>query len=91
MKSPKHQTQLKAAIRQQIKHLNRYLTLIANVDEQTYALAREVFTTDAAVAQWLSEPAPSLWGGIPFLHMRSAKGRKAVVESLKRIVHGVPM
>lgn len=90
MKTPAHQKQLKSALNQHIRHLNRCLKLISKVDLEVYALGRDIFTDDSALALWLIEPAPSLRGAIPLKRLRSAKGRTDVVRALTQIVHGIP-
>lgn len=89
MKNPAHQKQLKSALNQHIRHLNRCLKLISKVDLEVYALGRDIFTDDVALAQWLSEPAPSLRGAIPLERLRSGKGRTEVVRALTQIAHGI--
>lgn len=90
MKTPSHQKKLKAALGKQVRHLNRCVQLVSNVDTEVYKLSRDIFSTDDAVALWLTEPAPSLRGAIPLVLMRSERGRKSVAEALKKIAHGVP-
>jgi len=91
MKPPKHHASLKASIRKQIRHLNRCLPLVSNIDPEIYALGRDLFTNDDGLAQWLTEPNPSIRGKVPLKHIRTAKGRHAVIESLKRILYGIPI
>ncbi len=89
MKSPTHQTKLKAALLRQIRHLDRCMALVPHVDEGVYRLGRELFKSDLGLALWLSEPASVLRGAIPLEKLRTAKGREAVVMGLKQIAYGV--
>lgn len=91
MKTPRHQTKLKTALERQIRHLDHCVTLVSNVDEEVYHLGREIFKNDLGLALWLTEPASVLKGAVPLEKLCTAKGREAVVESLKRIVYGVPV
>jgi len=90
MKTATHQKKLRSALRAEIRHLTRCMQHLSRVDEETFARGKDVFATDAALAQWLCEPARSLQGAIPLATMRTAKGRRAVAEALIRIAHGIP-
>lgn len=89
MKKPAHQAKLQAALRRQMRHLDRCITLVSMVDEEIYSLGRDIFRNDAGLALWLTEPAAVLRGAIPLQKLRTAKGRKAVVIGLKQIAYGV--
>lgn len=53
-------------------------------------LAREVFTTDSAVAQWLSLPDRSLGGKTPLKMLTTDLGAQKVEGLLRAMMHGVP-
>lgn len=89
MKKLAHQTEIHAALRRQIRHLEHCMTLVTKVDEEVYRLGRDVFRNDLGLSLWLSEPAFVLKGAVPLEKLRMAKGRKAVVVGLKQIAYGV--
>ena len=80
---------LAAGIRSEIKHLQRCLRLLPLVDREVYAAGRDLFTTDAALALWLCQPARSLDGKIPMRRLRPVKGRREVAGILGAIANGV--
>ena len=51
-------------------------------------LARTLFTTDAAVSQWLSSPAPALDGLLPLDLLDTDTGAREVEATLHGIAHG---
>lgn len=54
------------------------------------ALAREVFTTDHAVAEWLSVPDRSLSNKTPLQMLTTDLGAQKVEGLLRAMMHGVP-
>ncbi|MDB6168086.1 MAG: hypothetical protein JWM88_950 [Verrucomicrobia bacterium] len=55
------------------------------------AQAREVFSTDAAVAEWLNEPDRSLGQKTPLQMLRTDLGSQKVGSLLQAMIHGVPV
>lgn len=53
-------------------------------------LAREVFATDEAVAQWLSTPDPALGGRTPLEMQATDVGAAQAEQRLLAMIHGVP-
>lgn len=54
-------------------------------------LAREVFTTDAAVAGWMSTPKDALDGQTPLAALETGLGAVRVENLARAMVHGVPV
>jgi putative toxin-antitoxin system antitoxin component (TIGR02293 family) len=54
------------------------------------ALAREIFSTDAAVAEWLSVPDRSLGNKTPLKMLTTDLGAQKVEGLLRAMMHGVP-
>jgi putative toxin-antitoxin system antitoxin component (TIGR02293 family) len=54
-------------------------------------LAREVFSTDAAVAQWLTAPDPALGKRTPLAMLSTDVGAAQVHNLLQAMIHGVPL
>jgi len=54
------------------------------------ALAREIFSTDVAVAQWLSIPDRSLGARTPLQMLATDLGAQRVESLLRAMMHGVP-
>jgi putative toxin-antitoxin system antitoxin component (TIGR02293 family) len=54
-------------------------------------LAREVFSTDAAVAQWLTAPDASLGKRTPLAMLATDVGAGQVHNLLQAMIHGVPL
>ena len=54
-------------------------------------IAREVFTTDEAVAQWLNAPDRSLRGKTPLDMLATDVGAKEVENLARAMMHGVPV
>ncbi|MBS0399313.1 MAG: DUF2384 domain-containing protein [Proteobacteria bacterium] len=57
---------------------------------RTRALAREIFSTDAAVAEWLSSPDRSLSARTPLEMLATDLGARKVEGLLRAMMHGVP-
>jgi uncharacterized protein (DUF2384 family) len=85
-----HLHRLSAGIRTQIKHYQRCLTLVRYVDEAVLSAGMDIFSSDAALALWLCEPTETFRGKAPLLLARTAKGRKQIVNALRRIAAGIP-
>jgi putative toxin-antitoxin system antitoxin component (TIGR02293 family) len=54
------------------------------------ALAREIFSTDAAVAEWMSAPDRSLGNRTPLEMLATDLGAQRVESLLRAMMHGVP-
>jgi putative toxin-antitoxin system antitoxin component (TIGR02293 family) len=54
-------------------------------------LAREVFSSDAAVAQWLTAPDPALGKRSPLAMLSTDVGAAQVHNLLQAMIHGVPL
>jgi len=54
------------------------------------ALAREIFSTDVAVAEWLSIPDRSLGARTPLQMLATDLGAQRVESLLRAMMHGVP-
>jgi putative toxin-antitoxin system antitoxin component (TIGR02293 family) len=52
------------------------------------SLAKTIFTTDVAVAEWLSAPAPALGGVKPMGLLDTDTGAREVEAVLNGIAHG---
>jgi putative toxin-antitoxin system antitoxin component (TIGR02293 family) len=55
------------------------------------SLAREIFSSDAAVAEWLSAPDRSLGGRAPLEMLATDLGAQKVETLLRAMIHGVPV
>lgn len=55
------------------------------------ALARDVFSTDKGVAEWLTEPDGSLRGRAPLAMLATDLGTRKVENLLRAMAHGVPV
>jgi len=88
--TPKEQQRrrLEEGIRNRIRHFQRCLKLIGNVDAAVFKAGMEFFTSEFALTQWLCEPARSLGDKIPLVVMRTAKGRAQVAGVLRAIAQG---
>jgi putative toxin-antitoxin system antitoxin component (TIGR02293 family) len=54
------------------------------------ALAREIFSADAAVAEWMSVPDRSLGNRTPLEMLVTDLGAQKVENLLRAMMHGVP-
>lgn len=77
-----------AEYRRQSRHFTSCINLLQFVDERIYRSGRDLFTTDAALADWLSSPARALQGKVPLTVMRTAAGRKKVADILTGLAYG---
>ncbi|HXT47595.1 MAG TPA: antitoxin Xre-like helix-turn-helix domain-containing protein [Gemmatimonadaceae bacterium] len=55
------------------------------------SLAREIFSSDAAVAEWLGAPDRSLGGRAPLEMLATDLGAQKVEGLLRAMIHGVPV
>ena len=55
------------------------------------SLAREIFSSDAAVAGWLGAPDRSLGGRAPLEMLATDLGAQKVESLLRAMIHGVPV
>lgn len=67
---------------------NRIRSLITNPPAQA-PLRQDVFTNDAALIPWLSDPALSVVGRILVRIMRTRAGREIMAKILKAFAYGV--
>lgn len=74
--------------RRQARHFTACIDLLKYVNAEIYRRGRDIFTTDAALADWLSSPARALRGKVPLEVMSTAAGRKKVAEVLIALAHG---
>ena len=77
------------ALAHQIQHLERSRQMLSRVDNETLKAGRDLFDSEAALADWLSTPAHALAGKVPLAVMRTVKGRQKVASILRAISHGV--
>lgn len=82
---------LERALERQIAHLKKTKQQLSRIDTEIYRAGRYLFISDAALIQWLSEPAPALGGRVPLTVMRTRAGRIKVANILKAIAHGMPL
>lgn len=80
---------LDAALLAEIHRLECCRRHIGRIDQEVFQAGISCFESASALALWLSEPAVGLGGIVPLQIMRNAKGRKDVVQLLRRIEHGV--
>lgn len=76
---------LGAGIRGQIRRLQQWT---GRVNGAVFEAGMELFASEAALGQWLSEPARGLGDKIPLAVMRTAAGRAQVAEVLRAIAQG---
>lgn len=80
---------MEAAIDIKIRHYQRCRKLIRYVDRETYNAGRDLFSSDTVLAEWLCEPARALGYKVPLRVMRTATGRRQVLQIICAIEHGV--
>lgn len=85
----KHSRSLEAGFTALIRHLQRCQRHSVHIDPEIYAAGRDLFTSDEALADWLSQPASALGGKVPILCARTQKGRRQVLQIIRAIEHGV--
>jgi uncharacterized protein (DUF2384 family) len=86
--SARQRRRLVAALTAKIRHYERCLKLLPRVDAEVLEIGFELFSNELGLALWLCEPARALGGKIPLRVMRTARGRKEVVNILGAIAHG---
>ncbi len=59
------------------------------MDHEIYNAGLDLFANDIALAEWLCEPARALGYKVPFRVMRTARGRRQVLNTILAIEHGV--
>lgn len=69
-------------------HYRRCVRLLDRVDHHVFASGMDFLENEAALSQWLSEPARALGGKIPLDVMRSATGRRRVAGILTALARG---
>ncbi len=79
---------LQRAIEAKVRHYERCLAQLGRVSPEVYETGMELFESEEALAQWLSEPAPSLGGRDPLRVMATTKGRSEVARILRALAHG---
>jgi len=80
---------LRAGIRTEIRRCQRCLQLIDFVDAEVCGAGVRLFANEGTFALWLCEPAVSFGGEVPLRLMRTAKGRRKIVNLLRAVAHGV--
>jgi uncharacterized protein (DUF2384 family) len=80
---------LEIAIDAQIRKYIRYRKQLHVVDAATCAAGMSCFGSEAALIQWLCEPARALGWKVPLTVMRTATGRQKVTGILVAIDRGV--
>lgn len=79
---------MEAAINAKIRHYHRCQPLFRFLDQEVYDAGRDIFSDDAALAEWLCEPTRALGYRVPIRVMRTAGGRRQVLLSLLAIGDG---
>ncbi len=85
----RNKRRLDAGLLAEIRRLERCRLHLEAVDQEVFQAGISCFESAAALALWLSEPAPGLGGRVPLKVMRTVKGRKDVANLLRRIDYGV--
>ena len=80
---------IEAALRARIRDYEACVELLGNLDPASYQAGRDLFEDDAALAEWLCDPAMALGGKIPLRVMGTAAGQRKVAELLRAIGQGV--
>lgn len=80
---------MEAAIDVKIRHYQRCRKLFRYVDRELYNAGRDFFQSDTALAEWLCEPARALGYKIPLRVIRTATGRRQVLQIIAAIEYGV--
>lgn len=77
-----------AAIDAKIRHYQRCRPLFRFLDHEVYDAGRDIFSDTAALTEWLCNPARALGYKVPLRVMRTARGRRQVLQCLLAIAHG---
>lgn len=85
----RHHRYLDAALQSEIRRYERCRRLLAYVDREVFQAGMSCFQSTPSLALWLCAPAFGLGGKVPLRVLRTAKGRRDVVNLLGRIEHGV--
>lgn len=87
---PSHQRRrLNAAIRAQIRQLERCRKRLRYVDPKIFEAGMQCCSSEAGFVHWLCEPTRALGGDIPLRVMSTLRGRRKVEQTLIAITHGV--
>lgn len=87
--TPAQYRRLGSGLDREVDRLIHAKARLKRVNGEIYRAGRDLFVSDAALALWLSEPAPALGGRIPIVVMRTKAGRAKVTSVLKALAHGV--
>jgi hypothetical protein len=86
---PKLRIRMEAVIDAKIRYYQRCRPLFRYIDREIYDAGRDLFSSEAALAVWLCEPAGALGYKVPLRVMRTSKGRRQVLHLICAIEHGV--
>lgn len=84
----KGRLRMERAINAKIRHYQRCQPLFRFLDREVYDAGRDIFSDDAALAEWLCEPARALGYKVPLQVMRTARGRRQALQCLLAIGGG---
>jgi uncharacterized protein (DUF2384 family) len=80
---------MEAAVANKVRHYERCRKQLRRIDQEVLQAGISCFGSASTLALWLCAPAVGLGGKVPLQIMRTAKGRKDVVNLLGRIDYGV--
>jgi hypothetical protein len=80
---------LEKAVDTEIRKFTYYRSLLRNIDAATYHAGLSCFSSEAALVQWLCEPAQALGGKVPITVMGTARGCEKVAGVLHSIAYGI--
>lgn len=83
-----HRRRLTAALKSEIRHYERCLPKLANLDADVLSAGMEFFEDSESLALWLCSPARALGGKVPILAARTKAGRKQVASILRALEGG---
>lgn len=87
--SNRYKQRMLVGIRSKIRHYERCLKKLANLDADVLAAGIELFDDGETFAVWLCEPQVALGGKSPLSMMSTASGCQQVRRILNAIKHGV--
>ena len=87
--TPSERRRLDASLVAEIRRLERGRRQIGRIDQEVFKAGISCFESASVLVRWLCEPAVGLRGKVPLQVMRTEKGRKDVVNLLRRIDYGV--
>lgn len=83
--TPMQRRRLEAGITARIRQLQYFRRQLSHVDRKILTAGMDYFESEADLADWICQPAPSLGGKVPLTVMKTAKGRATVATALVRI------